>query len=214
MSPDAFDHLAQLLQPVMQKQNTNFRQPFCVKERLAVTLRYLASGDSQQSHGWVHRIGKATISKIIKETTNAIWEVLKEVYLKPTQEVADWKVISKEFENLWNFPRCTGDVDGKHAAIECPKLSETQYFNYKGFFSVVLLAICDAEYCFTYVDFGQYGCTNDSSALRSSGLYKSFEENKFNVPAPTEAEGFEDPLPYFLLGGEIFPLKTWLMRPF
>ena len=29
-----------------------------------------------------------------------------------------------------------------------------------------------------------------------------------------EAGGFEDPLPYFLLENEIFPLKTWLMRPF
>ena len=89
MSPDAFDHLTQLLQPVKQKQNTNLRQQVCVKERLEVTLRYLASGDSQQSLGWAHRIGKATISKIIKETTNEIWEVLKEVYLKPPQEVAD-----------------------------------------------------------------------------------------------------------------------------
>ena len=42
----------------------------------------------------------------------------------------------------------------------------------------------------------------------------AFEENKFNVPAPMEAEGFEDSLPYFLLGVEISPLQTWLMRPF
>ena len=67
MSPDAFDHLVQLLQPVIQKQNINFRQPTCVKERLAVTFRYLASGDSQQSLGWAYCIGKAAIPKIIKE---------------------------------------------------------------------------------------------------------------------------------------------------
>ena len=46
-----------------------------MKKRLAVTLRYLASGDSQQSLGWAHRIGKATISKIIQETANVRWEV-------------------------------------------------------------------------------------------------------------------------------------------
>ena len=100
MSPDTFDHLTLLLQPVIQKQNTNFRQPICVRERLGVALRYLASGDSQQSLGWADRISKATISKIIKETTNLVWEVLKEVYLKPPQEIAGWKVICKGFENL------------------------------------------------------------------------------------------------------------------
>ena len=90
----------------------NFRQPIYVKERLAVTLCYLASGDSQQSLGWAHCIGRATISKIIKETTNAIWEVLK-----PPHEVADWKSIFKEFENLYNFPHCIGAIDGKYVAI-------------------------------------------------------------------------------------------------
>ena len=77
------------------KKQTNFQQPTCMKERLSVTLHHLASGDSQKSLGWAHRIGKAAISKIIKETTNAIWEALK-----PAQEVADWKAIFKEFENL------------------------------------------------------------------------------------------------------------------
>ena len=100
---------------------------------------------------------------------------------KANSEVEDWKAISKEFENLWNFPHCIGAINRKHVAIECPKLSGTQYFNYKSFFSVVLLAICNAKYCFTYVDFGQYGSTNDSSVLRSSDLYKVIEENKFNV---------------------------------
>ena len=79
---------------------------------------------------------------------------------------------------------------------------------------MVLLAIYDTKYCFTYVDFGQYGSTNHRSVLRSSGLYKAFEENKSNVPVPMEAEGFEDSLPYFLLGVEISLLKTWLIRPF
>ena len=42
------------------------------EERLAVTLRYLASSDLQQSHDWAHPIGKATISIVIKETINVI----------------------------------------------------------------------------------------------------------------------------------------------
>lgn len=66
MFPDAFEHFAYLLQPLIQKQNTTFRQKIFIKERLAVTFCYLASGNPHQSLNWSHRIGKGTVSNIIK----------------------------------------------------------------------------------------------------------------------------------------------------
>ena len=129
----------------LYEKNTNFRQSICVKERLGVAFRYLASGDSQQSVGWAHRISKATISKIIKETTNLIWQVLKEVYLKPPQEMVG-KPYSKDLKIFGTF---LIPSDEKYIAIECPNLSGVQYFNYKGFFRVVLLAICNINFFFT-----------------------------------------------------------------
>ena len=44
-------------------------------ERLTPTLRYLASGNGQQSLSFPYRIGKATVSNIIHETLTAIWSV-------------------------------------------------------------------------------------------------------------------------------------------
>ena len=114
----------------------------------------------------------------------------------------------------WNLPHCNGATDGKHVAIECPKKSGSKCFNYKGFFSLLLMAICDGKYCFAFVDNGQYGSGNDSGVLKLSHMSKCFEDNSLNVPEGSKIPGIDVELPYFLVRDEMFPLKTWLMRPY
>ena len=64
-------------------------------------------------------------------------------------------------------------------------------------------------------DLGQYGSNNDNGVLRNSPIGECFSSNLLQVPAPATVLGCNyDPLPYFLVGDEISPLQTWLMRPF
>ena len=56
------------------------RKVILAEERLAVTLHFLATGDSQQSLSFSFRMGKTTVSNIVTETSNAIYQVLKENY--------------------------------------------------------------------------------------------------------------------------------------
>ena len=83
MSPNRFDHLCQLVQPFITKQDTNFRKSISAAERLSLTLRFLATGESQQSLSFAYRIGKSTVSQIVSETCDVIYNVLSNEYLRP-----------------------------------------------------------------------------------------------------------------------------------
>ena len=144
------------------------------------------------------------MSKTIRETCEAIWKTLSPIYLRPPSTEQEWKEISDGFEEIWNFPHCIGATMEKHIAIECPKISGSKYYNYKGFFRLVLLAICDTKYCFTFVDIWQYGSENDSGVLKESNMGKYFDEGLLNVPSDSKIQGMDVKLPYCLVGDEIF----------
>ncbi len=44
------------------------------------------------------------------------------------------------------------------------------YYNYKGFHSIILLTLADADYRFTWVDVGSNGCSSDCQIFNSSEL--------------------------------------------
>ena len=148
----------------------------------------------------------------MRDICRAIWLALNENYLKPPMSLEDWKKIAQQFFTEWNFPNCLGALDGKHIIIECPGYSGFQYYNYKGSFSIVLMAMHDANYRFTLVDVGNYGRENDAQIFNNSDMGKAFLANEINIPAPTIIDGHE--LPYVIVSDEIFALKPWLMKPY
>lgn len=70
------------------------------------------------SVAYEYRLGFATVSHIIKRTTQALWTVLsKEVF--PTQySEGFWKSVANGFQSTWDFPHCIGAIDGKHCVIQ------------------------------------------------------------------------------------------------
>lgn len=78
ISYEDFDVLLNKIGPQIQKKDTNFRLSIPAKERLAVTLRYLASGDSYQSLSFLFKISPQRISVIVPEVCQALVIALSE----------------------------------------------------------------------------------------------------------------------------------------
>jgi len=48
------------------------------------------------------------------ETCEAIFKMLRPIYMKVPSTQEEWKVIADEFLMKWNYPNCIGALDGKH----------------------------------------------------------------------------------------------------
>lgn len=78
MTSEDFEELIKLIGPIIQKKNTKLRKAIPVKDRLALTLRFLASGDSFTSLQYLFKISKQSISVIVAETCSALTLSLKD----------------------------------------------------------------------------------------------------------------------------------------
>lgn len=212
MSRERFDDLLARIETKILHAPTH-RCPISPSERLAVTLRLLALGDLLQSAAFSYHMGQSTVSTIFQETCNAIWDELKHQFL-PVPSKDDWKQISDDYWHFWNYPLCLGAVDGKHVMIQAPKNSGTMFYNYKHYFSIVLLASVDANYCFTLLSIGAYGKQSDGGVFAASKFGKKLAENKLQIPGPAKLPGSNIISPHVFVADDAFQLTPNMMKPY
>ena len=123
------------------------------------------------------------------------------------------KKIEQRFRNGWNVPHAVIALDRKQIAIKKPKKSGTEYFNYKSYFSLILLALVDADYKFLWVNMGASGSSSDAQIVNSCKLERKIENRALGLPPPELLGPGGPDLHYFLMGDDAFALMPWLVKP-
>ncbi|XP_017493350.1 PREDICTED: uncharacterized protein LOC108381435 [Rhagoletis zephyria] len=85
-------------------------------------------------------MSRQAISEAIMDTCEALIYALRNCIKMPST-AEEWRSVSDEFRVLHNFYNCIGAVNGKHVKIKRPNGSGALYYNYKGTYSIVLMAI-------------------------------------------------------------------------
>ncbi|XP_047490323.1 protein ALP1-like [Penaeus chinensis] len=123
----------------------------------------------------------------------------------------------RNMQYAWRVPHNTiiGAIDGKHVACKCPPNSGSEFYNYKGFYSVILFAMVDADYRFTYIDVSGNGSSSDAQIYNESDLHRGLDQNRIHAfPQPDPLPNDHQDVPYFIVGDDAFSLRTYLMKPY
>ena len=211
MEPAFFYLIEERITPHLRNSIPNFRKPLEVGLKLAITLRHLSTGESYTSLQYQWRVGRTTICKFLHQVCKVILKEFQQEYLVFPTDPEDWKKIEERFRQ-WNVPHAVGALDGKHIAIKKPKKSGSEYFNYKGYFALVLLALVDADYKFLWVNVGASGSSSDTQIFNCSKLKRRIENGTLGLPPPEPLGPGGPDLHYFLLGEDAFALVPWLVK--
>lgn len=211
---DDFYHIAEKVRPYIQRMDTQFREAISVEERVEITLRYLATGNCYKTLATDHRISTASVSLLIPEVCDAIFKSMARDEMSVPKSKERWMGVMRGFQTKWNFPCCIGAIDGKHVKMVKPARSGAHYRNYKGTFSIILMAICDADYRFLYVDVGANGAAGDASVWRRSEFQQAVVEGDLDFPDNQHYCDDKYKFPPVLVGDEAFPLTEYMMRPY
>ena len=159
-------------------------------------------------------VSPATVSKVIRHTCEALWTVLRHEVFRPLSEEM-WRDVAQGFMDHWQFPNCCGAIDGKHCIVQNFANGESEWRNYKDSFSMVLLAMCDAQYKFVYVNAGGRGRRSDGGLFARSELADRLDSGRLHLPPPTplpHADGVVTP--HVIVADEAFGLTENMMSPF
>uniref|UniRef100_A0A672H965 Putative nuclease HARBI1 n=1 Tax=Salarias fasciatus TaxID=181472 RepID=A0A672H965_SALFA len=172
------------------------RQEFRLSRRAMQSLqrllkRDLAHGLSYRVVSSVFSVPRSTVHRIVNKVARHIQNNLKKVIHFPRAE--DLDTVGEGFGLLAGhqvFNNDVGAIDGCHIRIKPPQLHRLDYLNYKGFYSINMQAICDAEGRFLDIFVGYPGSVHDTRILKNSPFYLA---------------GQYPPTGYFLLGDGGYP---------
>ncbi|KAI3356027.1 hypothetical protein L3Q82_017302, partial [Scortum barcoo] len=108
---------------VMRKRNMNYRS-LCVPVRKRVAIAIWKAGHRQQ--------------RLLQHSDHGAASCPAYIAFPDTDKLVGMATF---FENHWGVPKCVGAIDGSHIPIIAPEQYARDYYNWKGWHSVVLQAV-------------------------------------------------------------------------
>ncbi|KAL1434676.1 hypothetical protein MTO96_011451 [Rhipicephalus appendiculatus] len=153
----------------MERQDTTMRRAVPLDKRVAVGLYRLASSAEERTIANAFGLGRSTVNTIFREFCAVIVRKLEPKFIRfpKRSELAEHL---RQFSAVTGFPQGVGALDGCHIEVCPPVEHASDYINYKGWYSTILLAVADHHYKFLYTNVGSPGRNHDAGVFETSKL--------------------------------------------
>ncbi|KAL3680917.1 hypothetical protein R1sor_023873 [Riccia sorocarpa] len=206
MSRSTFEVICDELGSVVAKEDTMLRAAVPVKQRVAVCIWRLATGEPLRLVSKRFGLGISTCHKLILEVCAAINDVLLPKYVQwPTEEIL--QQVMEDFEAFSGIPNVVGSLYTTHIPIIAPKINVGAYFNkrhtdrnQRTSYSITLQGVVNLRGSFTDVCIGWPGSMSDDRVLQNSALYQKGSSGTLQGS--------------WVVGGVGYPLLDWLLVPY
>ncbi|GBP36386.1 Putative nuclease HARBI1 [Eumeta japonica] len=176
---------------------SNRKCTLSVLEQLFITLRFYATGTFQIVVGDDINVHKTTVSRVVFKVSKEIAKLARNYIAMPTSR--ELREVKAHFYSLAGFPNVIGCVDGTHIPIQSCGGDEAELFrNRKGYFSINVQVVCDANLLIRDIDARWHGSAHDSTVYHNSFLRARLDNN--------EIDGH-------LLGDSAYPCGRYMMTP-
>ena len=199
MDVSTFEYLCSTLAPFLTRQDTHLRLAVPVQVKVAVSISRLATSNSMRSIADLYKIGLSTSQDAVSQFTSAMKQMLLKKFIRwPSAVIMD--KFAQEFQNLHGIPYVVGAVDGSHIPIIGPRLHAAEYYNRKGFHSILLQGVVSSRCLFWDFDIGWAGSMHDANLWSRTHIGRFCEAGRLS--------------PYVLVGDAAYACRPWMLAPF
>ncbi|XP_012451022.1 protein ALP1-like [Gossypium raimondii] len=206
MSKATFNMVCEELEPAVMKKNTMLRDAIPVRQRVAVCIWRLATGEPLRMVSKRFGLGISTCHKLVLEVCAAIKTVLMPKFVQWPDE-SKMKSIKQAFESAAGIPNVGGSMYTTHVPIIAPKVSVAAYFNkkhternQKNSYSITLQGVVDQTGAFTDICIGWPGSMSDDQILEKSAFHQRATRGHLKDVC--------------VVGNKGYPLMDWVLVPY
>lgn len=146
---------------VVESGRTNYQMCVTIRKRVAIAIWKLATGIEYRTISHLFEVGLSTVFNCVQDFCYAVNKVRLPVHIS-FPDADKFVELATFFQNRWRVPQCVGTIDGSHIPVIAPEEYPRDYYNRKGWHSIVLQAVVDGKVLFWDVCIGYPGSVHDA----------------------------------------------------